>query len=184
MLRGTSRVPALLLGSQGHSLAELNLQEYEGLFFEPLHTWHCLNHIANILTKLPLHMTNVDALLLFKDITTLALRKERLRARDYRRAILKVTIAMANNNLLESDEREVLLLFCEVMGMYHENDEERSPRSVLRLYISFRHEQAIQRHLIPTEELTLCKMCGIYYHVAVDYAPLLYRLVCLRFIYA
>ena len=183
MLRGTSRVPALLFGSQGYPLAELNLQEYEVLFFEPLHT--CLNHIANILTELPLHMTNVDTLLLFKEINTLALKKEKLCATDYRRAILKVTIAMANKNLLESDEREILLLFCEMMGMYYENDEKRSPRSVLRLYnISFRHEQAIQRHLIPTKELTLRKMCGIYYHGAVDHAPLLYRLVCLRSICA
>ena len=130
-------------------------------------------------------MTNVDALLRFKEITTLALKKKKLRGTDYRRAILKVTIAMANKNPLESDEREILLLFCEMMGMYHENDGNRSPRSVLRLCnISFRHGQAIQRHLIPTKGLTLRKMCGIYYHGAVDHAPLLYRLVCLRSICA
>ena len=130
-------------------------------------------------------MTDVDALLLFKEITMLALKKEKLRATDYRRAMLKVTIALANKNLLQNNEREILLLFCEMMGMYYENDERRSPRSVLRLYnISFRHAQAIQRQLIPTKELTLRKMCGIYYHGAVDHAPLLYRLVCLRSICA
>ena len=129
-------------------------------------------------------MTDVDALLLF---ITLALKKEKICAIEYHynRAILMVTIALANKKLLKSDEREILLLFCEMMGMYYENDEKRSPRSVLRLYnISFRHEQAIQRHLIATKELTLRKMCCIYYHGAVDHAPLLYRLVCLRFIYA
>ena len=183
LLRGASRVPALLFGSHKPSLAELNLQEYEVLFFEPLHT--CLNHKANILTELPLHMTDVDALLLFKEVTTLALKKDKLRATDYRRAMLKVTIALANKNLLENDEKEILLLFSEMMGMYYENDEKRSPRSVLRLYnISFRNGQAIQRRLIPPKELTLQKMCGIYYHGAVDHASLLYRLVCLRSICA
>ena len=72
-----------------------------------------------------------------------------------------------------------------MMGMYSENEEKRSPRSVLRLYnISFRHGQAIQRLLTPPKELTLRKLCGIYYHGAVDHAPLLYRLVCLRSICA
>ena len=183
LLRGTSRVPALLFGSQHYSLAELNLHDNEVLFFEPLHA--CLNHIANILTELPLHMTDVDALLLFKEITSLALKKDNLRATDYRRALLKVTIALANKKLLKDDEQDILLLFCEMMGIYYENDEKRSPRSVLRLYnISFRHGQAIRRLLTPPKELTSRKLCGIYYHGAVDHAPLLYRLVCLRSICA
>ena len=183
LLRGASRVPALLFGNQKHSLVELNLQDYEVLFFQPLHT--CLHHIANILTELPLHVTDVDALLLFKEITTLALKKDRFRATDYQRAMLKVTVALASQNLLKHDEREILLLFCEMTGMYYENDEHRSPRSVLRLHnIAFRHGQAIQRQLIPPKQLTLRKMCGIYYHGALDHAPLLYRLVCLRSICA
>lgn len=133
-----------------------------------------LNHIANILTELPLHMTDVDALLLFKEITTLALKKDKLRATDYRRAILKVTIALSNKNLLTEDKKDILLLFCEMMGIYYENDGKRSCRSVLHLYnISFRHGQAIQKLLTPPKELTLRKLCGIYYHVAVDYVPLL-----------
>ena len=151
LLRGTSRVPALLFGSQKQSLDELNLQDYEVIFFEPLHT--CLNHIANSLTELPLHMTDVDALLLLKEITTVALKKDKLRVIDYRRAILKVTIALSNKNLLTEDEKDVLLLFCEMMGTYYENDGKRSPRSVLRLYnISFRHGQAIKKLLTPPKE--------------------------------
>lgn len=56
---------------------------------------------------------------------------------------------------------------------------------MLRLYnISFRHGQGIQKLLTPPKELTLGKLCAIYYHGAVDHAPLLYRLVCLRSICA
>ena len=130
-------------------------------------------------------MTDVDALLLFKEITTLALKKDKLRATDYRRAIFKVTIALSKKNLLTEDEKDILLLFCEMMGIYYENNGKRSPRSVLPLYnISFRHGQAIQKLLTPPKELALRKLCGIYYHGAVDHAPLLYRLVCLRSICA
>lgn len=109
LLRGASRVPALLFGPEKYSLAELNLQEYEVLFFEPLPV--CLNHIANVLAELPLHMTDVDALLLFKEITMLALKKEKLSATDYRPAMLKVKIVLTNKNLRQNNEREFLLLF-------------------------------------------------------------------------
>ena len=65
-----------------------------------------LNHIANILTELPLHMTDVDALLLLKEITTLALKKDKLRVTNYRRAILKATIALSRKNLLTEVEKD------------------------------------------------------------------------------
>ena len=81
-LRGTSRVPSLLFRSQKQQLDELNLQDYEVLSFETFHIF--LNHLAKILTELPLHMTDVDARLLFKEITNLALKKDKLRATDYR----------------------------------------------------------------------------------------------------
>ena len=50
-------------------------------------------------------MTDVDALLQFKEITTLALTKDKLRATDNRRAMLKGSIALANKNLLKDDEK-------------------------------------------------------------------------------
>ena len=60
----------------------IRLQDYEVLFFEPLHT--CLNHVANILNLsaelMPLHLTDADALLLLKEVTSLALKKDKLAA--------------------------------------------------------------------------------------------------------
>ena len=96
-----------------------------------------------------------------------------------------MTIALSKKELLKEQEKDILLLFCEMMGIYSENDEKRSPRSVLRPYnISFRHGQAIPKLLTLLKELTLRKLCGIYYHGAVDHAPLLHRLVCLHAICA
>lgn len=179
LLRGTSRVPALLFGNENYSLKDLNIEDYEVLFFEPLHT--CLNHIANLFKELPLHMTNLDALLVFKEVTSLALNKDKLRATDYRRALIKLTIALTKKDLLTEDESKILLLFCEMMSVYYQNDDKRNPRAVLRLYnISFQHGQAIQKVLTPPKAMTLRKLCGMYYHGAVDHAPLIYRLVSLR----
>lgn len=92
-------------------------------------------------------MTDVDVLLLFKKIITLALKKDKLQASDYRRAMLKVSVALAKKNLLQEYEKDIFLLCCEVKGIYYENEKKRSPRSVLRLIyiISFKHDQAIPR---------------------------------------
>lgn len=59
-------------------------------------------------------MTDVDVLLLFKKIVTLALTKDKLQASDYRRARLKVSVALANKNLLQEYEKDLLLLCFEI----------------------------------------------------------------------
>lgn len=59
-------------------------------------------------------MTDVDVLLLFKKIITLALKKDKLQASDYRRARLKVSVALANKNLLQEYEKDLLLLCFEI----------------------------------------------------------------------
>lgn len=182
ILGGTTRVPALLYGeNEKTSLSELNLQNYEVLFFEPLHT--CLNHIATLLNEIPLHLTDVNTLLEYKEVISLTLNKDKLRATDYRKALLKISIKLADT--LPENERKLLLTFCEMQGVYYNNDDKRSPRQVLRLHnISFQHSIYMHKCLVPPKSVTLRKLFGIYYHGAVDHAPFLYRLVCLRSINA
>jgi len=72
-----------------------------------------------------------------------------------------------------------------MMGFYYQNDDKRTQRSVLRLYnISFLHGQAVQNALTPPKAMSYRKLFGIYYHGAVDHAPLIYRLISLRSISA
>lgn len=78
LLGGTTRVPALLYGDTQLTLEELNLDQYEVLFFEPLHC--CLNHIAHVLEELPHHITDVDTLVTLKETLSIALRKDKLDA--------------------------------------------------------------------------------------------------------
>ena len=173
-LRGTSRVPSLLFRSQKQQLDELNLQDYEVLSFETFHIF--LNHLAKILTELPLHMTDVDARLLFKEITNLALKKDKLRATDYRWAILKVTIALSYRNLPTEDEKDILLLTVRWWAFFMKMMGKEAPRSVLRLYnISFRHGQAAHptKGINPTKAVWYllpwcCWSCAIAVHAGLS----------------
>lgn len=184
LLGGTSRVPALLYGDGQISLEELNLEQYEVLFFEPLHC--CLNHIAHVLEELPHHITNVDTLVTLKETLSIALHKDKLRCTDYRRALLQVTIIL--HNAAEKPEEsvmELLTTLCEMMGTFYGKEDDRNPRQILRLAnLAFRHALAVREVLTPPKTMTIRKLHGIYYHSAVHHAAVIYRLVCLSSINA
>lgn len=76
---------------------------------------------------MPHHITNVDCLVAFKEVISLTLNKEKLRATDYRKALLKLVITLTDKNLLDEDEKNMLLLFSEMMGVYYQNDDKRTP---------------------------------------------------------
>ena len=125
ILGGTARVPALLYGDNNLALKELNLEDYEVLFFEPLHC--CLNHISNILDELSHHITDVDTLVTLKETLSIALKKDKLRCTDYRRALLQVTILLAD----KADEHvmELLTTMAEMMGIFYSKEVNRNPRT-------------------------------------------------------
>ena len=85
-LGGTTRVPALLYGESPLTLGEINQNQYEVLFFEPLHCY--LNHISYVLEELPHHITDVDTLVTLKETLSIALKKDKLRFNDYFRVLL------------------------------------------------------------------------------------------------
>ena len=181
LLGGTTRVPALLYGDMQLSLEELNLDQYEVLFFEPLHC--CLNHIAHVLQELPHHITDVDTLVTLKETLSIALRKDKLRCTDYRRALLQVTILLAEK--ADGGVIELLTTLAEMMGTFYAKEESRNPKQILRLAnLAFKHALAVRAVLTPPKTMTQRKLYGIYYHSAVHHAAVIYRLVCLSSINA
>jgi hypothetical protein len=94
-------VPAIPFGTNS-TLSELNLKDYEVLFFEPLHC--CLNHIAHIIQELPHHITNVNILVILKHTITLSLNKDKLRCTDYRKA-LRIGNHMVSSAIWNTFER-------------------------------------------------------------------------------
>ena len=71
LLGGTVRIPALLYGTK-ETIYDLNLQNYEVLFFEPMHC--CMNHISNIFQELPHHLTDPEILAVFKETISISLK--------------------------------------------------------------------------------------------------------------
>ena len=181
VLGGTTRLPALLYGDSRLKLEELNLDQYEVLFFEPLHC--CLNHISHVLEELPHHITDVETLVTLKETLSIALTKDKLRCTDYRRALLQVTILLAGK--AEESVMELLTTLAEMMGTFYAKEDSRNPRQILRLAnLSFRHALAVRTVLTPPKTMTSRKLHGIYYHSAVHHAAVIYRLVCLSSINA
>ena len=94
MLGGTTRLPALLHnGANGDvSVQELNIENYEVLYFEALHC--SMNHIKNLLQELPHHITDIDTLIKLKEILAIQYSKEKMRGVDFRKTLIFVTIAL------------------------------------------------------------------------------------------
>jgi hypothetical protein len=184
ILGGTSRVPALLFGSDVNcTLDELNLKEYEVLFFKPLHC--CLNHIAHILQELPHHVTYVDILLMLNETRSLSLSKDKIRCTDYRKSLLQVTLQLAKLVDVPHEVMELLLTFSEMMGIFYASEEKRNPKQVLLLFnLSFRHSLAANSVLLPAKSMTTRKLQGIYYHQIIDHSALIYRILSMKSINA
>lgn len=178
VLGGTSRVPAILFGLDNNiTLNSLNLTNYEVLLFEPLHFG--LNHIAHILDELPHHITDLESLVVLKETVSIALKKVKIRCTDYRRALLQVTLQLLKQPGLEKNVMELLLTLCEMMAIFYSKQDKRNPKQVLRLHnLVFRHSLALESVLLPPKTMNTRKLQGIYYHQAVDHAPLLYRMIC------
>jgi hypothetical protein len=173
-LGGTTRLPALLDLRGGYDVKALNLESYEVLYFEALHC--TMNQIKNILVELPHHITDIDTLIKLKEILCIQLNKDKIRGVDYRKTLIFVTIALyAQVNL---EVKTLLLSLCEMVEICYAQDEQRSPKMILRLYnLCWRHEIQCRRVLTPPKSLSYRKLFGIYIHSFVAHAPLLLRQV-------
>ena len=151
---------------------ELNLQNYEVLFFEALHC--SMNHIKNVLQELPHHITDIDALIKLKEILSIQYSKDKLRGVDYRKTLIYVTIALypvANRNI-----RLLLVTLCEMIEIYYAQDEARSPKMILRLHnLCWRHAIQCRKVLTPPKALTYRKLFGLYFHSCVTHSGQLLR---------
>ena len=126
LLRGTCRVPALLYGESQFSLEEINLNQYEVLFFEPLHC--CLNHILHALEELSHHITDVDTLLTLKE-TLHCPKKHNLCSTEYRQALLQVTILLTGK--ADNSVMDLLTTLAEMMGIFNAKEDTRCPKQIL-----------------------------------------------------
>ena len=168
LLGGTCRVPALLYGESQLSLEEINLNQYEVLFFEPLHC--CLNHISHVLEVLPHHITGVDTHMTLKETLSIALKRQ---APLHRLS----SSTSAGNRSLNWKSRQQCDGFTD--NTCSNDGNILHQRRLWLANLPFKHALAMRAILTPPKTMTICKLYSIDYHSAVHHASVIYRLVCL-----
>lgn len=146
ILGETTRLPALLHPNKDFEVSTkaLNIEHYEVLYFEAMHC--SMNHIKNVLQELQHHIKDIDTLIKFKEILGIQYNKEKLRAVDYRKTLIYVTIALYP--LATRKIKLLLLTLCEMIEIFYSQDEKRSPKMVLRLHnLCWRHAIQCRRVL-------------------------------------
>ena len=174
MLGGTTRLPALLHnGANGDvSVQELNIENYEVLYFEALHC--SMNHIKNLLQELPHHITDIDTLIKLKEILAIQYSKDKMRGVDFRKTLIFVTIALYP--IATREVRLLLVTLCEMIEIYYAQDETRSPKMILRLHnLCWRHAILCRTVLTPPQSLTYRKLFGLYFHSCTAHSAQLLR---------
>lgn len=122
---------------------------------------------------------------ILRETISLALKKDKIKCTDYRKTLLLVTLHICKYPDVPQDVLELLLSFCEMMGIFYANEDKRCPKQVLRLYnLSFRHSIAVKSVLFPVTAMTPINLQGLYYHQIIDHAAFIYRLICIRSINA
>ena len=115
-----------------------------------------MNHIKNVLKELPHHITDIDTLIKLKEILDVQMSKDKLQGVDY----CKTLIA-----LYQFANREVKLLLvtlCEMIEIYYAQEENRSPKMILRLHnLCWRHAIQCRRVLTPPSVCDTCRLADL-----------------------
>ena len=165
-MKGVSRPPALSFGDITEPLQQLNLSQNEVSQVEPLHDLkgHIKNHGNYFLnmflkqlkkfskTKLKLHLAPLRT----------------HRGCDYRLSVILVCQRLKDQVSKEVDE--LLYTLKEIARLAYLNSEERTPKSVLRLY-NMTYLHALRCVQLFGLNPKLRKIYGTYYHAIVTHLP-------------
>lgn len=166
-MKGISRPPALCCGDVNESLDELNLGRYEVSQVEPLHDLK--GHIKNLWEILPEHVP-VETNKVMKNEIEVALgeNKDTYRGCDYRLSVIVVYQRL--KGLIPQEIEELLYTLKGIGRLAYQNSEERSPKSILRLYnMTFLH--ALRCIQVFGEKPKFAKIYGSYFHSIVKHLP-------------
>ena len=175
-VHGIQRFPTILYGNESVSLADINLQDYEILFTEPLHD--ISNHIKNLYAEIPYHVDKK----IKKDVTAIIdlsfNNKDARNSADYRRSLLFVT-KWFQDNLTQHFITKLLMTFSEIQEIMYLEDSKRTPITILRLYTTiFHHALTTKINLRNTlKKITPRKFFGSYYHSIISHSALQYRII-------
>jgi len=174
-MKGAHRVPALLFTSPTSSFSENNLDEYEVLPTEPLHT--IAGHIKNLYQEMQYHLSREDKKFFLDLVTASFGGKEVKRAVDYRLSLVDVAKSLVAQQKLVP-YHPLLLSLLEIQRILYLNESKRSSQLVLRLHnVTFVHAHLATTLFKNTKFLTRRKMFGQYFHAMITHAPQQFRIV-------
>lgn len=171
---GIQRMPALIHHYPFKSLKDLQLENYEILYNEPLHD--VSNHVKNIFEEFPLQIPGKKKLI--SDIITTSFNgKDAKKSADYRKSLVIVTL-WAIENIPEHYFVDILKTLCEIQEILYLPEEKRTMTTILRLLnVTHVHATTIRIHLTKLRTLTSRKFYGAYYHAIIRHASDQYRIV-------
>lgn len=128
ILRGVSRVPALLLTNSTQSLSSLGLERYEVVACEPLHDLK--GHIINLITELPHILQEGETATRCSHLIDCCLSKEKKSGADLRRVVIQIYLLLKDQDC----SSRILLLLQTVIKLgeiTYSLDISRTPRQLL-----------------------------------------------------
>lgn len=178
ILRGVTRVPALLLDNPTQSLSSLGLERYEVIASEPLHDLK--GHIINLITELPHVLPPGETATKCNHLINCCLAKEKKSGADLRRVVIQIYLLLKD---LDCSSKILLLLqtIIKVGEISYSLDDCRSPRQLLQMYNTcWLHMELCRDMFGNPKKITRSKMFGHYLHALTAHSPTQYELASLR----
>lgn len=183
-LGGIQRVPALLFNSESKSMSDLGLNQYEMALSEPLHDYS--NHVKNLFHEIPAHLSKDGKKVFEATLSAIFQDKQTLQVCDYRDTAVLLPQALRQDASIPQEFLDLLDTLCEIGNILYSRETKRTNQSVLHLYlVAWKHWLQLRQTFPTTQKLTDRKLWGYYYsHALLMHAPLLYRVIALRQLYA
>ena len=178
VLRGVTRVPALLLTNPTQQLSSLNLEKYEIVACEPLHDLK--GHLINLITELPSILPPGETKTKCDHLIDNCLSKQKKSGADLRRVVIQLFLLLKDT---DCSSRILFLLqsVIKIGEIAYSRDDKRNPRALLQLYnMSWLHMELCKDLLSTLATLSKIKMFGHYLHALTAHMPTQLELACLR----
>ena len=176
VVSGSHRVPALFFNDPFATFLGMNLENYEILPVEPLHT--IAGHIKNVYQEVQEQFGREKKKAFQTIISASFSGKEAKRGADYRLSLVQCTQALQEQNVLTKNLAKLFTTLAEIQSILYLGEYERSSIKILRLYnLTFLHAIAMKKMEI--SKISRRKLFGQYYHALISNAPQQYRIVSL-----
>ena len=176
-LRGIQRIPSLLFHSPSvNAIINLHLENYEVCSVEPMHD--IAGHTKNILLEYS-HILDEEEREIYKKAYEISFgQKDNIRACDYHRGLIELTLVM-NNYISDYETLELLLTLIEIQHILYASAGTRTPRQILKLHnMTFRRfnlmKQIFKNKLVT---VTRNKLFRKYFHNLMIHVSLQYRII-------